>query len=85
MLTGFITLTPGLILLSVVSGTGDTKKAMFQELWSLAIYAIVVWYIIIELKLDISAAWACEHSYNIFLCYLTYKYLKKNNWCCKII
>lgn len=84
-LTTFITLVPGIIFLSVVSGTGDTKKAMFLELAAMAVYVLNVWYVVIYLRADIAVCWTSEHSNNIVLAWLTYRYLKKNNWCCKII
>lgn len=85
MLTGYLTFVPGFILLGVISGTGDTKQAMVLELIALAAYTVTVWYVVIYLRADIAVCWLCEHPYNILLTYLTYRYLKKNNWCCKII
>lgn len=85
MLTGYLTLVPGFILLGVISGTGDTKQAMFLELIALAAYTLTVWYVVIYLRADIAICWLCEHPYNLLLTYLTYHHLKKNNWCCKII
>lgn len=85
MLTTYLTLVPGFILLGVISGTGNTKQAMGLEFIALGIYTLTVWYVVIYLKADIAVCWLCEHPYNILLTYLTYRYLKKNNWCCKII
>lgn len=85
MLTTYLTLVPGFILLGVISGTGDTKQAMVLELIALVAYTLTIWYVVIYLKADIAVCWLCEHPYNILLTYLTYRYLKKNNWCCKII
>lgn len=85
MLTIYLTLVPGFILLGVISGTGDTKQAMIMELIALGVYVINVWYVVIYLRANIAICWTCEHSYNILLTYLTYRYLKKNNWCCKLI
>lgn len=85
MLTTYLTLVPGFILLGVISGTGNTKQAMGLEFIALGVYTLTVWYVVIYLKADIAVCWLCEHPYNILLTYLTYRYLKKNNWCCKII
>lgn len=85
MLTTYLTLVPGFILLGVISGTGNTKQAMVLELIALGAYTLNVWYVVIYLKADIAVCWTCEHSYNILLTYLTYRSLKKNDWCCKII
>lgn len=85
MLTTYLTLVPGFILLGVISGTGNTKQAMGLEFIALGVYTLTIWYVVIYLKADIAVCWLCEHPYNILLTYLTYRYLKKNNWCCKII
>lgn len=84
-LSSFITMIPGMILLSVVSGTGQTKIAMYIELLVLVFYCINVWYVVMYLRADLYICWTCEHSYNILLSLFTYWYLKRNKWCCKII
>ena len=83
--TTYMTLVPGMILLSVVSGTGKTKDAMYLELISLVAYTLNVWYVVIYLRADLYICWTCEHSYNILLSILTYVYLKRNKWCCQIV
>lgn len=85
MLSTYLTLVPGFILLGVVSGTGETKKAMIMELIALGLYVINVWYVVIYLRASMAVCWTTDHSYNILLTYLTYRYLKKNNWCCKAV
>ncbi len=83
--TTYITLVPGMILLSVISGTGKTKEAMYLEMVSLIAYTLNVWYVVIYLRADLYICWTCEHSYNILLSILTYIYLKRNKWCCQIV
>lgn len=84
-LSSFITMIPGMILLSVVSGTGQTKTAMYIELLVLVFYCINVWYVVMYLRAELYICWTCEHSYNILLSLFTYWYLKRNKWCCKIV
>lgn len=84
-LISFATMVPGLILLSVVSGTGQTQKAMYMEFVALLVYMLNVWYVVLYLKADLFVCWTTDYSYNIVLLLLTYIYLKRNNWCCKII
>ena len=83
--TTYISLVPGMILLSVISGAGKTKDAMYLELVSLMAYTLNVWYVVIYLRADLYICWTCEHSYNILLSILTYLYLKRNKWCCQIV
>lgn len=79
-LASFITLVPGMIWLSVVSGTGRTKEAMYMELIALAVYMVNVWYVVIYLKADLFICWTCDYSYNIILAILTFVYLKCKQW-----
>ncbi|MBR6664039.1 MAG: MATE family efflux transporter [Alphaproteobacteria bacterium] len=83
--TTYATLVPGMILLSVISGTGKTKDAMYLELVSLVAYTLNVWYVVMYLRADLYICWTCEHSYNILLSILTYIYLRRNKWCCQIV
>ena len=74
-LASFITLVPGMIWLSVVSGTGQTKEAMYMELIALCFYMINVWYVVIHLRAELFICWTCDYSYNIILSILTFVYL----------
>ncbi len=85
MLTTYLTLVPGMIWLSTVSGSGDTKQALLMEIAALSVYMLNVWYVAVFLKADVAICWTCEHSYNIVIMLLTYFYLRRNNWCCKIV
>lgn len=85
MLTTYLTLVPGMIWLNTVSGSGDTRQALLMEVGALSVYMLNVWYVAVFLKADIAICWTCEHSYNIVIMLLTYLYLRRNNWCCKIV
>ncbi len=84
-LSTFFTLVPGMIMLSVVSGTGQTKTAMYMELIALVVYMFNVWYVVIYLRADLYVCWTCEHSYNILIAFLTYAYLQRKSWCCRLV
>lgn len=77
MLTIYLTIVPGTVLFNVVSGTGDTKKAMYMELISITFYMANVWYVVVYLRADLMWCWTCEHSYNIVLFWLAYRHLKR--------
>lgn len=85
MLFIYLTLVPGMILFNVVSGTGNTKGALLMEIIAMFFYCFHIWYVVLYLRADIAICWTCENSYNIVLFLLTYYYLKKKQWCCKII
>lgn len=82
MLTTYLTLVPGMILFSAVSGTGHTKTALVMELISMTFYIINVVYVVIYLRADVAICWLSEHSYNIVLWWLAYTYMKSRRWWC---
>ena len=73
----YATLVPGMVWLSVISGTGRTKLGMNLELVSLAFYVAAVWYVVLYLRADLTWCWSCEHYYNIILSAVTYHYLRQ--------
>lgn len=77
MLSSYITLVPGMIWLSVISGTGRTKLGMNIEFVCLAVYVFMVWYLIIYLRTNLTWAWSCEQYYNFPLLAITWYYLYK--------
>ncbi len=77
MLSTYLTLVPGMILLSTISGSGRTKLGMNIELFCLGIYVFAVWYTVIHLRSDLLWCWSCEHYYNIPLSFITYYYFAK--------
>lgn len=85
MLTTYITAIPSFILFNAVSGTGHTKIALLMEIIASFVYVLYLLYIISYLKSDIALCWTCDHSYNIILGILSFVYMRRNKWCCKIV
>ncbi|MBE6458472.1 MAG: MATE family efflux transporter [Alphaproteobacteria bacterium] len=77
MLSSYLTLVPGMVWLSVISGSGRTKLGMNLELLCLVLYVFSVWYIVLYSRANLTWCWSCEHYYNIPLWFVTYRYLKK--------
>lgn len=67
-------------LFNTVTGTGNTKIAMFIEFMTIIIYLISVYILAIALKQSLSVVWLSEIVYFIFIGGLSYLYLKKGNW-----
>ena len=63
----------------------DDNNSLLMEIAALSVYMLNVWYVAVFLKADVAICWTCEHSYNIVIMLLTYFYLRRNNWCCKIV
>lgn len=71
---------PANLLFNTVSGTGNTRSALWMELIALSIYAFSVVYIVVYLKADIAVCWTTEYVYLISMGCLSYWYMKKGRW-----
>lgn len=70
----------GSVVFNAVSGTGNTRSALFFELITLAFYLSYIWYIIIYLQSSVALAWTSEHMYWFFLMLLGGIYLRSGKW-----
>lgn len=69
-----------LILVSGVSGSGNTLMTLLLECITLAIYLIATYFMAIEWKASLTWVWACEFVYFISMGVGAYVYLKYGNW-----
>ncbi len=69
-----------LIFLSAISGTGDTKAAMFIELSNIVIYLIFVFACTSYFYTRIEVVWMAEVVYWAFMGLVSYYYLRSNRW-----
>lgn len=80
MLTTYLTLVPGFIFLSIISGSGQTRTSMLIEWAGMAFYVIGVWLVVVEWQLSLTWCWLTEHTYNIPLGLITFWYIKNYLW-----
>ncbi len=80
MLTTYLTLVPGFIFLSIISGSGQTRTSMLIEWAGMAFYVIGVWLVVAEWQLSLTWCWLTEHTYNIPLGLITFWYIKNYLW-----
>lgn len=80
MLTTYLTLVPGFIFLSVVSGSGQTRESMLMEWAGIGCYLIGIWLVVVEWQLSLTWCWLTDHSYNIPLALINYWYIKNHLW-----
>lgn len=71
---------PANILFNIVSGTGNTRTALWMELIALCIYVSSVVYIVIHLKADIAVCWTTEYVYLGSMGLLAWAYLRSGKW-----
>lgn len=70
----------GSVLFSAVSGTGNTRTALFFEIITLIFYVSYMWFIIVYLQASVAAAWTTEHVYWFLLMTLSFIYLRSGKW-----
>lgn len=80
MIFVYLISVPANILFNTVSGTGNTRPALYLELMALSVYVASVIYIVILLKADIAICWTTEYVYLISMGSLAYWYMKKGKW-----
>ena len=75
----------GFIVFSGVSGTANTKTALFIEILTLAIYISYVYYVTQIKQYPVHIAWTSEYVYMTFLALFSYIYLWNGRWKKKVI
>lgn len=63
MIFVYLVSVPANILFNTVSGTGNTRSALFIELIALVVYVLSVIYLVIYLKADVATCWTTEYIY----------------------
>lgn len=75
-----IIFSASMILLSGVSGTGDTRAAMLLELVNISLYLIYVFTCTYYFHTRVEIVWGAEVMYWLFMGIFSYFYLKSNRW-----
>ena len=74
----------GMILLSAVSGTGDTRAAMFIEIVNISAYLAFVILCTQVIKTSVEVVWLSEIQYWTLMALFSYFYLRSNRWRARI-
>ena len=69
-----------IILLSAVSGSGNTKAAMVIEMINITIYLVYIYLCVFEYSVSIETVWFSEIAYWFLMGLLSYLYLKYTKW-----
>ena len=78
--SSYLVIVPANVYFQSVSGTGNTRAALWLEMSVLVIYVAYTTYIVYFLKVDVAIAWTAEHIYAIGILSLCYLYIKKGKW-----
>lgn len=71
---------PSCIFFNAVSGTGNTRHAMWMDIVAFVIYTVYVYVVIVKLKVDVALCWTSEHMYWLPLLLLSAVYLRSGKW-----
>ena len=85
MMSAVLLSTPGSILFNAVSGTGNTRMALFMEFGTLTFYVLYIIYIVFYLQANVAICWTTEHAYWSILLILGFMYMKSGKWAGKKI
>lgn len=80
MLSSLLLSCPGNILFSAVSGTGDTRRAFFMEICTLAFYMLYMVCVAMVARADVAVCWTTEHAYWGVLLLFAVTYLRRGTW-----
>lgn len=78
--SSYLLSVPGNVYFQAVSGTGNTRTALWLELLTLAIYIGYVSVLIFHFRVDVAVCWTTEHIYAGFILLFSYLYFKKGKW-----
>lgn len=70
----------GVIIFSVIPGSGDTHVALMVETAVIVVYLCLAYYLTIVLKLEVTQVWLCEYLYFGLLAVVSLLYLKTGRW-----
>ncbi len=80
MIGSFLTLIPGWVLFSTVSGTGNTRPAFIIEIAAMLFYVIHIVTVIVWLRMPLSVCLLADCVYNTCILILSAIYLYSGKW-----
>ncbi len=80
MASSYFIATPGYIYFNAISGTGNTRSAMWLDFATLVVYMAYVFYVVVYRSADVVVCWTAEHVYGGVLLLFSYWYLKRADW-----
>jgi Na+-driven multidrug efflux pump len=76
---------PAMTWYSGVSGSGNTRTALFIETIAIISYLIIAWFLGMYLKADVFLIWLTEPYYFIALFLLSKMYMQSGKWKNKMV
>lgn len=70
----------GVVLLSVVSGTGNTRITLYIEVATLTLYLTYLYVVVHVIPSSLEVVWSSEFVYFIFISIFAYGYIRTGKW-----
>ena len=70
----------GNVFFSSVSGTGNTRSALYIELSVLLLYGFWIWFTAVHLHASLAVCWTVEMIYALFIGLFSFIYFKRGKW-----
>ena len=80
LLSSYLFTVPQRIYLSATMGSGNTRRALWIEVVSLAIYSLFIYVVIFHDKAPLWVCWFSEYVYSIPAMLLAWIYMRSNKW-----
>lgn len=78
--SAFILASPSCVLFNAVSGTGNTRHAMYIDFLAFFVYTAYVYVMIFTLRVDVALSWTSEHMYWLPLLLTSIVYFRMGWW-----
>lgn len=85
LLTALPICSIGTVVFNSISGTGNTRIALFLELITMVVYVSYMWKVVVVDKSSVALCWTTEHVYWLSLLLLSCLYFFKGKWQTKSI
>lgn len=72
--------SPSAVLISVISGAGDTRASFLIEFISILLYTIMGYLVTVAFPQPIHLVWCIEYVYFCFMILLAFLYLRRGTW-----
>lgn len=80
LLASYLFTIPAQILLHAVSGTGNTRVALYMEFLALCIYCLYVYVAVYHYRMSLPWCWASEFVYSVIIFVVSLLYIKSDKW-----
>ena len=70
----------GNVFFSSVSGTGNTRPALYIEIIALFLYSFWVWFTAVHIQAPLAVCWTAELVYAVFIGFFSFVYFKRGKW-----